>query len=63
MTEKCSNCKFYSEDSAQVKMFGDTLPGVCRVHPPVVVAGSKEGKTRLPSCRPDSWCGHWEQEA
>lgn len=56
---QCSNCKFYTEESAQVRAFGEQLPGICRLHAPVVVGNSDAVKTMFPSCRPDTWCGHW----
>lgn len=60
-TEQCSNCKFYSDDQTQVRIFGGILPGICRHEPPVTAFNETVVKPLFPACRPDTWCGRWTE--
>lgn len=62
MTQKCSNCKYYSNDADQVKTFGGALDGVCRIHRPIVVptiSTQHKAVAQFPQCTNDTWCGEW----
>lgn len=62
MTEQCSNCKFYTADETQVAAFGNSnLPGICRKNPPLAVSSPTFAKSIFPACRPDTWCGAWQE--
>jgi len=62
MTECCENCKFYTNDVTQVSAFGGSnLPGICRKNPPLAVNNASTAKSYFPACRPDTWCGAWQE--
>jgi hypothetical protein len=68
---KCSDCKFWLEQSHSANILGRAIPndhkdaskiGECRANPPMPVRGDNTGWRMYPCTTAKDWCGDFEKK-